>query len=433
MLGATAAHGGAAGTTPRALDGIPHDPQAPHLTTAATKAKKTAGFNCGVSCASYETTINQYFTDVAHDDGTTSNVYSVATQYYDEDSGTHNVTYGSTFGGSLVDSNPYPTSVCPVVAEETNCLTDSQLQTELQNDITANHWPTASTDLYFIFTPSGVDICWDSAGTTCATNTFCAYHHSTSEGNVIYAVEPDDLTIPTGGCDSGEAPIGNGADATINTISHEQNESISDPFGTGWWANDTDGDEMADLCAWDFGTPLGGTPGSGDQDGTAYNQVINGHDYFLQLEYSNAGGGCVPNLGGTVTPPEPDLQDGTGPLVFQDGQGAAVMLSNTVYAIYWIPAPPLNRTLPAIAGTAKVGKTLSTSHGIWTGFPTKYAYQWFRCSSSGTSCRSIAKATRSSYKLVKAAAKHKLYVRVTATNTAGGATANSALTRAVKA
>ena len=49
--------------------------------------------------ASYETVLNQYFTDVAADSGGSNNVYSAATQYYDNPGSGH-VQYQSTFGGS---------------------------------------------------------------------------------------------------------------------------------------------------------------------------------------------------------------------------------------------------------------------------------------------------------------------------------------------
>ena len=45
------------------------------------------------------------------------------------------------------------------------------------------------------------------------------------------------------------------ADTTINTISHEHNESITDPFGDGWIA--ADGNENGDLCAYNYGDPIG--------------------------------------------------------------------------------------------------------------------------------------------------------------------------------
>jgi hypothetical protein len=393
------------------------------------RATKATGFNCIAACSSYEGTINQYFTDVAAASAAnaTDNVYSVATQY-------PGITYGSTFGGSYVAGNPFPTNTCQDGVDK-YCLTDSQLQTEIGKVIAAKGWPLASqTALYFIFTPANVGECifagQPTVNNACTTTTFCAYHSNTSTNSFIYAVEPDAAAVSDHACVTGQAPRGSAADATINTVSHEQNEAITDPYGTAWYSNDATDEfpEIGDLCAYDFGTPLGNPGGE-------YNQVINGHDYYLQLEYSNQDGGCVPSLGGPVSPADP--HDGYGPLANTgagrsgSGHGGPVMTTNTVYAIYWVPAPPANRSLPTISGTPKVGKKLTASHGAWTNLPT-YTYRWLRCTSAGTSCKAISAATTLSYKPVAADKWHRLEVRVTATNAAGIVSATSAPTAVVK-
>jgi hypothetical protein len=258
----------------------------------------------------------------------------------------------------------------------------------------------------------------------------------------IYVVEPDDAAVSDGGCAIGESPAGNNADSTISTISHEQVEAITDPYGDGWWSEDPEpapsnpsgpsgpagpfyGSEIADLCAWNFGNPLGTTP-----EGESYNQVINGHSYFLQTEYSNADEGCVQYSGGDVTSfaTSSPLYPGVGPLVYH---GGAVMTSTTIRAIYWIPAGPANNHPPTIAGSAKVGKKLRALHGAWSNSPT-FAYRWLRCSAAATSCVGITKATASSYTLTPGDVGHKLEVRVTATNPGGSANATSAPTRKVR-
>jgi hypothetical protein len=418
LLSAVSSPAGAAQDAPRhVFDLVPHFTHSSRL-APANRTSTASGFNCVSTCSSYESTINQYFTDVAADNGLTTNVYSVATQY-------SSIQYDETFAGSYVETHPFPTANGCQDNFDKYCVTDSQLQQEIGNVIERNGWPKFSlTTLYFIFTPANVGVCFlsgqPSKTNDCTTNRFCAYH-TWNGGSFFYAVEPDAAQIF--GCDPGEEPAGNHADATINTISHEQNEAITDPIQNGWRANDgpsqTPGDEMADLCQRDFGTPLGTTP-----NGESYNQVINGHDYYLQLEYSNSDGGCVPYLGGPVTA----ASQGSGPLVYENG---TVMTSNAVYAIYWVPTAPANRALPTISGRAKVGKKLTASHGGWSNAP-KFTYRWLRCSSVGTSCTGISKATASSYTLVKADAHHRIEVRVTATNMAGHARATSAPTSTVK-
>jgi len=421
----------------------------PHMTHASTHASTpapsrrattaAAPFDCVSACPLYESTINQYFTDVAAASATgvsgiaaTDNVYSVATQYTDANNAP--IQYNETFGGSYADGNPFPTTGACHDGVNKYCVTNKQLTAQIQKVITANHLPRFSTTtLYFIFTPARVGVCFSSGSpgknNPCTTNAFCAYHDASVNG-FVYAVEPDAQAIPGDvknphPCDPGQAPAGNSADATLNTISHEQIESITDPFNTGWISGDTadNNPEIGDLCAYDFGTPLGGTPG------TEYNQTINGHSYYLQLEYSNAAangaGGCVPYLGGPVTAADP--QNGVGPLVFGGGE---VMTTNTVYAIYWVPAAPVSVKPPTITGIPKAGKLLKSMPGSWQNSPT-YTYRWLRCSSAGTSCKGISLATHSSYSVAKADVGHKLELRVTGTNMMGAVNATSAPTAIV--
>src|SRR5581483_7257952 len=224
-----------------------------------------SGSTCSAtSCAGYENSIDTYFSDVAAASGDASNVYSVATQYCQGvalfasscNGGGTPIAYSSTFQGHYIDTTNYPSSGC-IDGYDPRCLTDAQLQTEIQADIATQHWPTGLSTLFFIFTPDNVGICTDTSAADCSTTPgtgFCAYHnYIPGGGGVVYAVEPDNATIPTPGCDFGEEPTNPAADPTINTISHEQNEAISDPDTTGGWFSAAQS-EMGDLCAWDFGT-----------------------------------------------------------------------------------------------------------------------------------------------------------------------------------
>ena len=92
---------------------------------------------------------------------------------------------------------------------------------------------------------------------------------------------------------------------------------------------------------------------------------------------------------------------------------------------------PTVKTAAAITGTAKVGKSLTASHGVFNGSTATYAYKWYRCSVATTvgtaapaaksKCLAIAKATAASYKLVAADKGKFVTVQVTATNSAGHA------------
>lgn len=64
--------------------------------------------------------------------------------------------------------------------------------------------------------------------------------------------------------------------------------------------------------------------------------------------------------------------------------------------------------VPTIAGTPKVGQTLTATTGTWTPEPEKFAFQWYR------SGKAIKKATKATYKLTKSDAKKTITVKVTA-------------------
>jgi hypothetical protein len=344
--------------------------------------------------ANYTSVIDQYFTDVAAASGAGDNVYSAGTQF----SGTTgSIAYQSTFGGSLVDTHAFPAhssagdpqNACQGADDaDGTCLSDTQLQTEIQNVIKAQGWPENGTTMYFLMTPQNVGSCLDdpSLGWVCSNGSnvaFCAYHNSftdTGTGQpVIYANEPYDvdsnfLGIPVCSGATGQgSPNDPAADATINTISHEHNEAITDPFGTGWW-NDSSGQENGDNCAWVFGTA------QGNVGGEPYNQTINGDHYSLQEEWSNDDSACTQSYP-------------------------------------W--KAPGNTTPPGASGVPKVGQTLSTTRGVWTQAPTGYAYEWLRCEADGTACSTIAGATASVYQLTTADDGHAIRSAVSATNGIG--------------
>lgn len=78
---------------------------------------------------------------------------------------------------------------------------------------------------------------------------------------------------------------------------------------------------------------------------------------------------------------------------------------------------PVNTGVPQIQGTAQIGQTLTCTRGDWAWFPTTYAYSWRRDGSQV--------ATGDTYPLVAADAGRSITCAVTASNPAGGATAQS--------
>ncbi len=134
--------------------------------------------------------------------------------------------------------------------------------------------------IYHIFLPPNTDTCFDQTAQCYSPDnpssfTFCAYHSSVNFGNgknIIYTVEPYQDVFGcgfTGGINttsSGDDLI----DSTMNALTHELFETISDPDVGTAWINPA-GDEIADICAGHF---------------TTIN--MNGHNYTVQSMWSNA-------------------------------------------------------------------------------------------------------------------------------------------------
>jgi len=267
----------------------------------------------------YQSTVTQYFTDVAHDSFLTSNEFGADTQYYDVTKGVKRfVSYSMVYRGTDLDTRSFPPSGCPSYVLDSKsgtkskaCLTDAQIQKEVKSVIAAHNLPTGIDNEYFVFTPPGVANCKaakPSQSRGCfdpiQQDGYCAYHsHLTSGGHaVLYDVLP--YEDPTGVCWSGQSPNGNAGDSVVNTASHEQNESITDPLGTGWY--DSSGNEIGDKCHLVFGTRISSTSTG------MYNEVINGHGYWLQEIWSNRAHACVqrntypqPNASFVFTPKAP--------------------------------------------------------------------------------------------------------------------------------
>jgi hypothetical protein len=112
--------------------------------------------------------------------------------------------------------------------------------------------------------------------------------------------------------------------------------------------------------------------------------------------------------------------------------GSTTASSAATSAVLAGAAAPTNTSLPTISGTATQGRTLTASPGSWSGTtPISYAYQWLRCDSSGANCAAISGATSQSYLLVSADVGRTMRVKVTASNSAGSASAQSAPTALV--
>jgi len=253
----------------------------------------------------YRPGLNRYFKDLAHDSGGHENVDSVSSQY--NDAAGEFALYESHFAGAIVDTNPYPANGCK---RAKICLTDAQLQAELSKYVAAHSLPRDLAHEYFLLTPPGVEDCFEANGFECSAGSsrpvYCAYHGNIpvgEGGEIIYANDPFVTGIE--GCDDGNHPNGTSSDAALQGgLSHEHNESITDPEPNNAWTDiGGSGGEIGDKCrtfeaSTEFGAPLGKA-----KNGAKYNQVVNGHFYWYQQEWSNQRHKCMQRL--TFTGAEP--------------------------------------------------------------------------------------------------------------------------------
>ncbi len=240
------------------------------------------GSSTGYS-ALYQSVINNFANDY-----TGHGIANNSTQYYQIIGGV--TTYIKTTGGSAgsyLDTNPYPASGCTDSVTSRNCITDAQLQAEVQRVMTLKGWTGGLKKIFLVFTSSGEGSCTNGSSTSCAYTQYCAYHGNFVNGSgaeVIYGNEP--YADPTY-CAAGGQTFPSGdhfADAAVNVASHEVTEANTDPELNAWW-DSGNGEEIGDLCAWTFGTNT--------WDSSLANQMWNGRFYELQREYDNHTSSCV--------------------------------------------------------------------------------------------------------------------------------------------
>ncbi len=107
--------------------------------------------------------------------------------------------------------------------------------------------------------------------------------------------------------------------------------------------------------------------------------------------------------------------------------GSGVAQSRPTDVVQATGTAPKNTAAPTISGTPQEDSTLTVSPGSWSGSPAPaYAYQWQRCVGTGGGCTSIAGATGTTYQLTSADVAHTVLAQVTAKNSHGSTTANTA-------
>jgi hypothetical protein len=259
----------------------------------------------GGSVPTYEGLIQQFFTDVAHDSGadgsctsSACNEFSVLPQFAEGTSvgritpGAYSISYNPA-ADSITATDPYPARSlqCASPGGTSTCVTDGQVQAEIDHLIQSGAGARGMNNLWFVFLPPNADECIDPG--MCGTNSFAGYHSVSNvngHGVTIYAVAIDPFV--EGPVPSGADPQGfPDAEIALNIAAHETVEAMTDPEGAGWM--DPNGLEVGDKCE----TPQNGSPLGFAPDGSPYNQLINGHQYLIQDMWANLDSsgnpGCV--------------------------------------------------------------------------------------------------------------------------------------------
>ena len=175
-------------------------------------------------------------------------------------------------------------------------LTDVDMQTVV-HALASKSGFTGYGHIFHIFLPPGQDECFDNTYTQCyspdnaASFYFCAYHSSvdfSDIGHVVYTVEPYQNVL---GCSvEPGTPNGQLIDSTNDVLSHELNETITDPDGTAWWNTQSGalyGQEIGDEC---FFLTFTYYP---EVFSVPFVYSMNGSLFATQPEYSNQVHGCA--------------------------------------------------------------------------------------------------------------------------------------------
>ena len=202
--------------------------------------------------AAYKSLITTYLSDVAHASGSTTNVFSIATEYSGTD-GT--IRYRIQLGTPINDTGPLSASGCKLLNKDTSGIyADGSGYNAFSTMPRSSPRPTASL-LRMPFrgtsrTPTccscleRIESCFFAGGTSNAKNqctinhepsaTYCAYH-SQAPSSTIYANMPFPVYLSSTGFTCGtdvnyagvvRTPNGNpDADTEISPTSHEVNEA----------------------------------------------------------------------------------------------------------------------------------------------------------------------------------------------------------------
>jgi len=195
--------------------------------------------------------------------------YNINTTYYDG-GGTHvqnSVTYTQYWAANT--NVPLPGQ--PVL--------DSQIQAQVVAGFTSGKLTYDPNTLYLVFSDVMVNLGGEFG------IVYCAYHGNfTWNGNdVKYGAMPHDIDFFDCNALTGSPNNDPAADAEVNTLAHETEETNTDEDLNAWY--DASGNENADKCAWTFGATYT------TQNGSTANMNLGGKDFLVQQNWVNANGG----------------------------------------------------------------------------------------------------------------------------------------------
>jgi PKD repeat protein len=221
--------------------------------------------------------VASYLADDAAASGQTTNIFANLAQYSTvglPKSANQVLAYSQSFAGSI--------EIAPAKCGGASAcaLNESEIEAELKAQIGAGHLPTPTGDGmstgYLLLFPSSITITDNSANVS--GQTWCAEHGSTTMNSgsthLVFGLVPD--LGANGGC----GQLAKSNDNVIVDLSHQQNEMITDPLIVenlvSWYDNESGTGEIGDIC-----------------NGQTGANTINGHEWQVQKEWSNANNACV--------------------------------------------------------------------------------------------------------------------------------------------
>ena len=191
-----------------------------------------------------------------------------------------NTGYFDGTGTSISNSVGFAGSTNDSYSRGHSGLSDNDIWQVVNNALTHGSLPVDSNGVYFVLTSGDV-------GVSGFGSSFCGYHsqNTYNSTNIQYAFVGDSDPTQLSGCaEQTVSPNANpGADAMASIMAHELEESVTDPGGNAWY--DSSGNEVADKCAWMFGSTYTAAGNS------KANMQLGGKDYLIQEDWVNAGGG----------------------------------------------------------------------------------------------------------------------------------------------